>query len=269
MNASRTRRRLNFHARQTWRRLAPYLRQRLLYGDFHDIISHARTNIAGNAGGGFNRRGCTVEQCRAGIARTRRGHGDGKPPHPDGDGRSRLWHVGDNRRRRIDRCGTQAPPRKVKRFPAKHALGLDRGWRLVRVKETRQIENPEPRSDSIGTEKALAGPPLAVHARGDDRAARPVLPHVMRGAIAHGVGAGVVARVDVGRPFLLPIDRHAPQRPPALRGHVRDGRLRRRRGPQLRRYRLRLRHRTGEQEPGKSTPNCDRHNPFHLKSTHA
>ena len=50
----------------------------------------------------------------------------------------------------------------------------------------------------------------------------------MRSAIAHGVGAGVVARVDVGRPFLLPIDWHASQRPPALRGHIRDRRLRRR-----------------------------------------
>jgi len=33
------------------------------------------------------------------------------------------------------------------RFPAK--------WRPVRVKKTRQIKNLEPRSDSIGTEKAL------------------------------------------------------------------------------------------------------------------
>ena len=62
--------------------------------------------------------------------------------------------------------------------------------------------------------KNLAGPPVAVHARGDHRAARPVLLHVMRGAIPHGVGAGVVARVDIRRPF-LPIDRHASQRTPA------------------------------------------------------
>ncbi len=101
------------------------------------------------------------------------------------------------------------------------------------------------------------------------RTARPVLLHVMRGAIAHGVGAGVVARVDVGRPFLPAIDRHAPQRPPALRGQIRDGRLRRRRDPQSRRCRLRLRQRTRQQEPGKSSPNCNRHNPLHLKSTHA
>jgi hypothetical protein len=38
--------------------------------------------------------------------------------------------------------------RTLERFPAK--------WRPVRVKKTRQIKNLEPRSDSIGTEKALA-----------------------------------------------------------------------------------------------------------------
>jgi Na+/melibiose symporter-like transporter len=32
---------------------------------------------------------------------------------------------------------------------------LIRGWRPVRVKKTRQTKNLEPRSDSIGTEKAL------------------------------------------------------------------------------------------------------------------
>ncbi len=35
----------------------------------------------------------------------------------------------------------------LERFPAK--------WIPVRVKKTRQNENPEPRSDSIGTEMAL------------------------------------------------------------------------------------------------------------------
>src|SRR5260221_10344422 len=33
---------------------------------------------------------------------------------------------------------------------------LIRGWTPIRVKKTRQIKNLEPRSDSIGTEKALA-----------------------------------------------------------------------------------------------------------------
>ncbi|WP_275185754.1 hypothetical protein [Bradyrhizobium sp. CSA112] len=40
------------------------------------------------------------------------------------------------------------------RFPAKASPGLDPGWGPVRVKETRQIKNLEPRSDFIGTEKA-------------------------------------------------------------------------------------------------------------------
>ena len=31
--------------------------------------------------------------------------------------------------------------------------GLIRGWRPIRVKKTRQIKNPEPRFDSIETEK--------------------------------------------------------------------------------------------------------------------
>ena len=42
------------------------------------------------------------------------------------------------------------------RFQAKACPGLDPGWRPVRVKKTRQIENLEPRFDSIETEKALA-----------------------------------------------------------------------------------------------------------------
>ncbi|OCK62432.1 hypothetical protein LMTR3_04810 [Bradyrhizobium sp. LMTR 3] len=40
------------------------------------------------------------------------------------------------------------------RFPAKACPGPDPGWEPVRGKKTRQIKNPEPRSDSIGTEKA-------------------------------------------------------------------------------------------------------------------
>jgi hypothetical protein len=41
----------------------------------------------------------------------------------------------------------------LERFPAK--------WKPVRVKKTRQIKNLEPRSDFIGTEKALARPGLS------------------------------------------------------------------------------------------------------------
>src|SRR3984885_3815298 len=45
---------------------------------------------------------------------------------------------------------------KLERFRAKACPALDAGWIPVRVKKTRQNKNPEPRSDSIGTEKALA-----------------------------------------------------------------------------------------------------------------
>jgi len=45
--------------------------------------------------------------------------------------------------------------RARERFPAKACPALDAGWTPVRVKKTRQIKNLEPRSDSIGTEKAL------------------------------------------------------------------------------------------------------------------
>ena len=40
------------------------------------------------------------------------------------------------------------------RFPAKAGPGSDPGRAPVRVKNTPPIKNPEPRSDSIGTEKA-------------------------------------------------------------------------------------------------------------------
>src|SRR6202021_1034639 len=45
---------------------------------------------------------------------------------------------------------------QLERFGAKACPGLDPGWIPVRVKKTRQNKNLEPRSDSIGTEKALA-----------------------------------------------------------------------------------------------------------------
>jgi hypothetical protein len=41
-------------------------------------------------------------------------------------------------------------------FSSESLPGLDPGWMPVRVKKTHQNNNPEPRSDSIGTEKALA-----------------------------------------------------------------------------------------------------------------
>src|SRR5438477_6888985 len=45
----------------------------------------------------------------------------------------------------------------LERFQAKACPGLDPGWIPVRVKKTRQNKKIEPRSDSIGTEKALVG----------------------------------------------------------------------------------------------------------------
>jgi hypothetical protein len=43
----------------------------------------------------------------------------------------------------------------LERFQAKACPGLDPGWKPVRAKKTRQIENLEPRFDSIEAEKAL------------------------------------------------------------------------------------------------------------------
>src|SRR5260221_13781413 len=43
----------------------------------------------------------------------------------------------------------------LERFQAKACPGLDPGWIPVRVKKTSQNKKIEPRSDSIGTEKAL------------------------------------------------------------------------------------------------------------------
>ena len=49
----------------------------------------------------------------------------------------------------------RAAPMRLERFQAKACPGLDPGWRPVRGKKTRQIQNPERRFDSIETEKAL------------------------------------------------------------------------------------------------------------------
>src|ERR1700685_2673418 len=46
--------------------------------------------------------------------------------------------------------------RRLDRFRAKACPALDAGWIPVRVKKARQNKNLEPRSDSIGTEEALA-----------------------------------------------------------------------------------------------------------------
>ena len=70
---------------------------------------------------------------------------------------------------------------------------------------------------------ALTGPPVAVHARRDDRATRPVFLHVGRGAASYRIRSGIVARIDVGLPLILPVDRHAAERPPALSRRIGDG----------------------------------------------
>lgn len=76
----------------------------------------------------------------------------------------------------------------------------------------------------LALSESLTAPPVAVHARGDHRAARPQFLHVACGAISHRVGAGVIAGIDVRLP-IGPIDRHAPQLP-VLGGHLRDGHCR-------------------------------------------
>jgi hypothetical protein len=60
----------------------------------------------------------------------------------------------------------------LERFPAK--------WKPVRVKKTRQNKNLEPRSDSIGTEKALGAEQAGDHER---------RPHLQ--AIVSGQGRGM------------------------------------------------------------------------------
>jgi hypothetical protein len=69
-------------------------------------------------------------------------------------GEERLLNV-DERLKLDVRAASRKPSNGAPmRFPAKASPGLDPGWGPVRVKETRQIKNPEPRSDFIGTGKA-------------------------------------------------------------------------------------------------------------------
>jgi hypothetical protein len=68
-------------------------------------------------------------------------------------GEERLLNV-DERLKLDVRAASRKPSNGAPaRFPAK-ASGYDPGWAQVRAKQTRQVKNPEPRSDSIGTEKA-------------------------------------------------------------------------------------------------------------------
>jgi hypothetical protein len=68
-------------------------------------------------------------------------------------GEERLLNVDERLKFDVRAAGRKPANGAPARFPAK-ASGSDRGWRPVGVEKTRHIKNPEPRSDSIGTEKA-------------------------------------------------------------------------------------------------------------------
>jgi hypothetical protein len=69
-------------------------------------------------------------------------------------GEERLLDV-DERLKLDVRAASRKPANGApERFPVKAGPGLDPGWGPVRARKTRHIKNPEPRSDSIGTEKA-------------------------------------------------------------------------------------------------------------------
>jgi len=68
-------------------------------------------------------------------------------------GEERLLNVDERLKLDVRAAGRKPANGASARFPAK-ASGLDPGWGPVRVKKTPHIKNPEPRSDSIRTEKA-------------------------------------------------------------------------------------------------------------------
>ena len=123
------------------------------------------------------------------------------------------------------------------------------------------------RSDSIGTETALAAAPIAVHARHNHRAARPVFLHVGCRAFPHRIAAREIARIDTIRFRLIArIDRYASRRPsnPDLTVGVRGGRWRRLRYAHSGRCGLRACSGRGQRNcPDKSQPNCRRLDPLH------
>ena len=89
--------------------------------------------------------------------------------------------------------------------------------RISAAAAARQIPYAEP---------SLAGPPVAVHARRDHRAARPVFLHIGRGAIAHRVGTRIVARDRRRARHSSRADRSARAASGRRRcaGHIGDGR---------------------------------------------
>jgi len=69
-------------------------------------------------------------------------------------GEERLLDV-DERLKLDVRAASRKPSNGAPmRFPAKACPGLAPGWGPVRARKPRHIKNPEPRSNSIGTEKA-------------------------------------------------------------------------------------------------------------------
>jgi hypothetical protein len=69
-------------------------------------------------------------------------------------GEERLLNVDERLKFDVRAAGRKPSNGAPARFPAKASPGLDPGWGPVRVKQTRHIKNPEPRSDASGTEKA-------------------------------------------------------------------------------------------------------------------
>ena len=69
-------------------------------------------------------------------------------------GEERLLNVDERLKLDVRAAGRKPATGAAGRFPAKARPGLDPEWGPARVKKTRHIKNPEPRSDSIGTEKA-------------------------------------------------------------------------------------------------------------------
>jgi len=67
------------------------------------------------------------------------------------------WHGGS--------VANWAPNSSIRAFSSEACPALGAGWIPVRVKKTRPKQKVEPRSDSIGTEKALIAPRVATGVR--------------------------------------------------------------------------------------------------------
>jgi hypothetical protein len=69
-------------------------------------------------------------------------------------GEERLLNVDERLKLDVRAAGRKPSNGAPVRFPAKAGGGPDPGWEPVGVRKTRPIKRPQPRSDSIGTEKA-------------------------------------------------------------------------------------------------------------------